>query len=526
MQNHLTEMAALIAMELPQNSGNISEIQSNKLAVLKSVEPLTPESTLLGQYASYSAEARIEMKHPEFLTMTPTFAATHLQIATPKWAGVPFILVSGKKLDEKQSYVRVVFKDNAFCVGVDEGEEDCEGQKQIVFFIGGTDIRVPPMILVSKSLFKPVHFPKWKFEEITSDKLLFGSNITSMYRIMASDEEDAYSALVGAVFHGERHLFIDVQGLLASWQIWTPALKTVDATKLRVYDDDMSALDFKIKGRGVLEYVKKVTLLQPEVDTVPRMSNIPATFRDRILITDEKSALVSKLALSLVTLAKKCAAERGAFHMALPGGKTPIPLFQHLATFHSISFPWKFTHVWLTDERCVALDHPESNFYNLHENLLKFVNIPFLNIHPMPVHLGKTPCNDSDAGAEHYEAQVNRHVPSGRLDFILLGVGTDTHTASLFPDTPAVHVTDKLVIYTDGRAEDEIKRRMTFTLTMINQAHHVAVLVTDKAKHDLVHILSDVDADLEKHPVTGVNPTQGNMSWYIDHDALFGDLNI
>ena len=80
MQNHLTEMTSLIAMELPQNSGNISEIQSNKLSVLRSVEPLTPDSTLLGQYSSYSKEARVEMKNPEFVTSMPTFAATHVNV--------------------------------------------------------------------------------------------------------------------------------------------------------------------------------------------------------------------------------------------------------------------------------------------------------------------------------------------------------------------------------------------------------------------------------------------------------------
>ena len=527
MQNHLTEMAALIAMELPQNSGNISEIQNNKLAVLKSVEPLTSDSTLLGQYSSYSKEARVEMKNPEFVTSTPTFAATHVNVNNQKWFGVPFILVSGKKLDEKESYIRIVFKNNVFCVGSSDAE-GCEGQKQIVFEIGGSDVRIPPMILVSKELFKPVDFPKWRLEEIASDKLLFGANITNMYRIMANNDEDAYCALMGAVFHGERHMFIDIQSLLASWDIWTPILQHFDPNTLRLYDghNDINLLNFELTKRGQLEYVKKAQYLHIE-DSEPtqtgrkwqKSSQIPSTFRDQVLISDDKADLIAKLAENIASAAERAVRENGVFHVAFSGGTTPIPLFQHLAKQYLSSFPWHFTHIWLADERCVPLDHQDSNFHNLYVTLLQFVNIPYLNIHPMPVHLGEDPCEDNDAGASQYENLLHRLIPSGRMDLILLGVGTDAHTASLFPDSQTLQETDKLVIFAEGRPQDQIKKRMTFSFPTINKAHSVALLITDKEKHELVHTLSEAATNVQKYPVTGVNP-QGNITWYIDHEAL------
>ena len=99
-------------------------------------------------------------------------------------------------------------------------------------------------------------------------------------------------------------------------------------------------------------------------------------------------------------------------------------------------------------------------------------------------------------------------------------MGTDAHTASLFPDNPTLEVSDKLVTYTEGRSQDRIKKRMTFTFSMINQARQVALLVTDTVKHDLVHKLSTVETDIQKYPVTGVKAAQGNVTWYIDYDAI------
>ena len=525
MQNHLTEMTAQIAMELPENSGNISEIQSNKLAAIKSVEPLTLDNILLGQYSSYSQEGRAEMKNPEFHSSTPTFAAALVNLNSHKWSGVPFILVSGKKLKAKESYIRVIFKNDIFCVG-NNGGMGCEGLKQVVFYIGGTDIRLPPMILVSKGLFKPVNFPKWRFEEITSDRLLFGENITNMYRIMANNDEDAYSALLGAVFHGERHLFIDIQNLLASWDVWSPILTQFDAQALRGYEgaDNVDVLNFKVNRNGLafvhqLEHSGCDEMTPLRGNEMPEVSQIPPTFRDRVLVVQQKAALISTLAENLFGIAQRAVQEKGVFHVAFPGGRSPVPLFDHLARHYSFTFPWKFTHLWLTDERCVPLDHTESNFNTLYEKLVKFVNIPYLNIHPMPVLTGNSPCEE-DSGALQYETLIKRVIPSSSFDFVLLGVGTDAHVASLFPEMSAVQETDKLVTLTDGRPDDDIKTRMTLTLPVINQAREVAVLITGKTKHDIVRALPSDETNVAKYPVTGVDPNPGNMTWFIDVDAF------
>ncbi len=537
--------------------GNITEIQQHKVNVLRSVRPLSSRSMLLGQYSTYPNEARVEMKDPEHTTSTPTYAAALLHIHNTKWKHTPFLFISGKKLDVKESYIRVMFRDNSFCMksapgsgktksgGANSGEGDNSGEQsggakygvggncgersQIVFYIGGSDLMKPPMILVSKNLFKPIEFPKWRFEEIMSDSLLFGENITDMYRIMPQDDRDPYSALIEAVFAGERHLFIDVNSLMASWDVWTPVINKHKQEHLQIYEggENSDFLDFHIVNNGQLQFDHVAKIIPIEIEDgiplneqVPKFSQIPSTFRDQILISGDKSTVIAKLAADILQAAHAAISSHGSFHIALPGGATPVPVFEALAQDHAASFPWDLTHIWLTDERCVPLDHPESNFNQLHTHLLQYINIPYLHIHPMPVHLSETPCDPGDSGDSLYTAQLKRYIPDTHMDYILLGVGTDGHVASLFPGMPSLAETDALVAYTPGRSHDDIKRRMTFTFPMINQARNVAVLITDAYKHDIVHTISETDTDVDNLPVTGVKLNSGNMTWYIDHAAL------
>ncbi len=530
----------------------------NKVNVLRSVRPLTPRSVILGQYSTYPNEARVEMKDPEYTTSTPTYAAALLHIQNNKWRHTPFMFVSGKKLDVKESYIRVVFRDNSFCMksaeqsgktkseGANSGEGDNSGEQsggakygrsggncgrksQLVFYIGGSDLMKPPMILVSKNLFKPIEFPKWRFEEIMSDSLLFGENITDMYRIMSQDDRDPYSALIEAVFAGERHLFIDVNSLMASWDVWTPIINRHKQEHLQIYEggENSDFLDFHIVNNGQLQFdhVAKIIPIKiedgiPLNDQVPKFTQIPSTFRDQILISGDKSTVIAKLASDILQAAHVAISSHGSFHLALPGGATPVPVFEALVQDYAASFPWDMTHIWLTDERCVPLDHPESNFNQLHTYLLQYISIPYLHIHPMPVHLSEAPCDPGDSGDALYTAQLKRYIPDTRMDYILLGVGTDGHIASLFPGMPSLAETDALVTYTQGRPHDDIKRRMTLTFPMINQAHNVAMLITDAYKHDIVHTISETDMDIDNLPATGVKLNSGNMTWYIDHAAL------
>ncbi|TMS19015.1 GDH/6PGL endoplasmic bifunctional protein [Larimichthys crocea] len=174
----------------------------------------------------------------------------------------------------------------------------------------------------------------------------------------------------------------------------------------------------------------------------------------------------------------------------------------------------------MVDERCVPLSEAESNFNTLHDHLLQHVRIPYYNIHPMPVQLNQRLCVEEDRGALLYENEIRALVNGSSFHFVLLGVGYDSHTASLFPGSKWDEHGEKLVVMTESPAKPH--QRMSLTFSAINQARRVAVLVMGKGKHELVTQLSRVKDNSDKWPITGVKPASGTLVWYIDYDALLG----
>lgn len=194
-------------------------------------------------------------------------------------------------------------------------------------------------------------------------------------------------------------------------------------------------------------------------------------------------------------------------------------LYETLA-FMAKEFPWQHTHIWLVDERCVPLDSMESNFDLIYETLLKHVPISPFNIHPMYVMLKGGLCDPDDRGAEHYEAELQRFLSSNQLDFVVLGVGADGHTASLFPHQRILIETNRFISLSESGKDHGVKHRMTMTLSLLNKAKTLAVLVLGDQKKDLVKTVSSDDVDVWNYPVTGLQPDAGELTWYIDNEAL------
>ena len=121
------------------------------------------------------------------------------------------------------------------------------------------------------------------------------------------------------------------------------------------------------------------------------------------------------------------------FHLALPGGRSPIPLLNALSLEYAEAFPWKHTHIWQTDERCVPANHSHSNWNQIDRLLISQVSIPYHQLHPMPVTLQSGVCEPADRGCGLYESQLQREIGRAQLDHVVLGVGRDGHIASLFP---------------------------------------------------------------------------------------------
>jgi hexose-6-phosphate dehydrogenase len=533
MQNHLTEILTLIAADLPADSGNISSIIESKVRVLGSLQMAGRGAVLTGQYTTYNLERLLKEQldaNDSSLPMrnmsrTPTFAAVVLNVDNDRWRSVPFVLVSGKKLDEKTSYVRIRFRASRFCmrgvVNVDDAW--CNQVQQMLFRIGDSPSR-RSLIAVSKGLPAPKDvLPGWSADR-ENEGTLFGQNVTNLVRLVADAEADPYVELIEAVMTGSRHLFVSTDSLLASWKIWTNVLKEAGHLEPRQYmgrGKDAERLDLLIAPPGsvpALQYwISELNLRHFDAEIISNdiMRQIPSTFRNSTLVSGTGQQVVEKLTQEILRLAtdKISGRNKNIFHIAFSGGKTPEMVFQRLAL---APLPWEHVHVWMVDERCDG-----SNFENLERHLLSKVNgLRHQNIHPMVVEYADKPCDPNAVYRidQLYEAAIRRYVPDNSFDFIVLGLGTDGHTASLFPGQKSLDERDSLVTLAETGIEYQ-QRRITLTLSAVNKAKNVAVLVTGIEKNSILRRISELtDNDPRQYPISGVSVT----SWFVDNDALLG----
>ena len=231
----------------------------------------------------------------------------------------------------------------------------------------------------------------------------------------------------------------------------------------------------------------------------------------------------------VVVLTQESIARRGLFSIALAGGSTPRALYELLAQepFRD-RMEWNKTHIFWGDERAVAPDDERSNIRMARMALLDHVPIPTQNIH-----LPQGDASDLDSAARDYEAQLQglrggmsthaEEESASRLDLVVLGMGDDGHTASLFPGTPGLRETERLILAVDVAPMQPRVARLTLSFRAINEARHVLVLVTGEAKAELLaNVLENVredKTDVEKWPIQGVNPQPGELAWMLDEAA-------
>ena len=197
-------------------------------------------------------------------------------------------------------------------------------------------------------------------------------------------------------------------------------------------------------------------------------------------------------------------AQQDRFTVALSGGSTPKILYQLLAEEFREQVPWPNTHFFWSDERHVPPDHPDSNFRRAHEAMLSRVPVPESNVHR--IH-GENP--NAQQAADDYEKTL---VP--RLDLILLGLGTDGHTASIFPGSEVLHETKRLVAA--PWVEKLNAYRITMTLPLLNNGASIMFLVSGAEK---AQIVKEVLEGPKKYPAQFVQPTNGELLWMLDKEA-------
>ena len=235
-----------------------------------------------------------------------------------------------------------------------------------------------------------------------------------------------------------------------------------------------------------------------------------------VTLVDDAAALAETAALAIVEAAAEAVAAGRRFSLVLAGGGTPRDTYARLAAPpFSERMPWDRTSVFFGDERCVPADHPESNYRRANETLLAKVRIPPDQIFRMR---GEAE-NPEDAAADYARRLTTVFAtPRGglpRFDLVLLGMGLDGHTASLFPGSPAVKEIFRTVVAVHAAAAS-IPQRLTLTLRPINAAARVMFLVAGAEKAKVVKAILRDGAML---PAGLVRPTDGALTWLVDRAA-------
>jgi 6-phosphogluconolactonase len=201
--------------------------------------------------------------------------------------------------------------------------------------------------------------------------------------------------------------------------------------------------------------------------------------------------------------------EKGSFSVALAGGSTPKALYELLATEYRDALEWEEVHAFFGDERTVPPDHEDSNYRMVHDALLSHVRVG--SVHRIRGEL------DPREAATLYEQELRTFFNSTpRFDLVLLGIGEDGHTASLFPGTPALDVTDRFVI--ENPVEKLGTVRLTLTVPAVNAAKRIIFLVAGEGKAGALEEILEGDADPHDCPAKLVHQLDG-PDWFVDRGA-------
>lgn len=233
-----------------------------------------------------------------------------------------------------------------------------------------------------------------------------------------------------------------------------------------------------------------------------------------VTILPDLYALSLRVAETAAGIINETVLRNGRCSLVLSGGTTPATMHQLLAFTFRDQIPWSRVHVFWGDERYVSPEDPRSNYGMARDTLLDHVPCPQANVHPMPTHFA-----DPADAAHDYETTLRRYWAGQepQLDLVLLGMGPDGHTASLFPGAPELHERTRYVVA--ARVPAVVPLRLTLTLPALALAAHAHFLVAGVDKAGALREVLSGHADPNSYPAAGVRPVQGEVTWWIDRSA-------
>lgn len=243
-------------------------------------------------------------------------------------------------------------------------------------------------------------------------------------------------------------------------------------------------------------------------------------FRSKVLSTPQETA--DMVAKDFIRFTDEMFRFREKLYIAVSGGSTPDLFFDLLANEYSHAVKWEKLHFFWVDERCVPHNHIESNYGNAFRRCFSKVGIPKENLHP--VMGGDNPVSET----VRYTGDILSHVPCVNgypaFDLIMLGMGEDGHTASIFPGQEQLFKVNSIVSVSENPISGQ--KRITLTGKVLNNAAEVIFLVTGYKKKDVLEQILTQKPDAAYYPASHVKPLKGRLNWYLDREAAGGRLEF
>lgn len=233
----------------------------------------------------------------------------------------------------------------------------------------------------------------------------------------------------------------------------------------------------------------------------------------KLNVFKSEEEVLEKLAEYFVLVAQKAISANGRFSLALSGGSSPKKLYELLASKYKNKIDWKNVFFFFGDERYVPHTSPDSNYLMAKKALFDVLTIPEEHIFPVDTSV------EPGAAACKYMGVVKNFFGGKKISFdlVLLGLGDNSHTASLFPYTPVL--SDKEPDVKEVYLEDQEVYRITLNAPLINQAQHIAFLVYGSGKAIAVHHVIEDNHDIENFPAQLIKPESGDLQWFLDEAA-------
>ncbi|MDB4920339.1 6-phosphogluconolactonase [Mucilaginibacter sp.] len=223
--------------------------------------------------------------------------------------------------------------------------------------------------------------------------------------------------------------------------------------------------------------------------------------------------VLTALAEYFVIIGGEAITKNGKFSVALSGGSSPKKLYELLASSFHDQLDWRKVYFFFGDERNVPQTDKDSNYLMAKKALFDPLEIDPMHIFPVDTSLAPK------EAAKKYQEEIEQFFDEGELSFdlILLGLGDNSHTASLFPHTPVLH--DRVPGVSDVYLEDQQVYRITVNAPLINEAQNIAFLVYGEEKAIAVHHVLEDDEDIEEYPAQLIEPIVGQIQWFLDDAA-------